>query len=211
MRARPRASRTRLLRTTYEHVVGPGADDRNRRTKRARIAPQRGLLLVVLRGRVGAVEPDASFVVRSGCWLPLAVGYLPASRGSTRVNSGAAAPRAESHSRVAANLGPLLGWADRLAVRWGVRELLKRRGDACWKRAGGAAGEYLGDEDRRLGQLTVLARGGQRADGTAGAARVRAAALLAHAARCAIGRLSCVLREHVEGAPVWPRSDSLMR
>jgi len=75
-------------------------------------------------------------------------------------------------------------------ARCGELELPKRRGDAGRKRAGGPTGEGLGDEDRRFGQLTVLARGGPRADRTAGAARVRATTRLAHAARRATGRLS---------------------
>ena len=57
-RYRTRSSRPRRVvgrappRTSCERVVRPGAGDRNRRTKRARVAPPPGLLLVVLSGRL---------------------------------------------------------------------------------------------------------------------------------------------------------------
>jgi hypothetical protein len=48
----------RSLRTTYEHAVQPVADDRNRWTKRARVAPPVELLLVVHSGRLRPAGGD---------------------------------------------------------------------------------------------------------------------------------------------------------
>jgi len=63
------------LRTTYEHVVRPAADDRNRWTKRARVAPPLGLLLLVRDDSLVGVDRDACLLTGAGA--PVTSGNCP--------------------------------------------------------------------------------------------------------------------------------------